>query len=102
MDSLEAAGLRLNTVNKSRRLATGLLLKHTYNLDKELFALVCDFFIDVYFLQGLSTDTLIDVRFIHFEYGALLAMVCFEFSAFLCLPITAFVFYKVFIFFVSY
>ena len=60
-----------------------------------LIALVGDFFIDVYFLQGLSTDTLIDVKYIHFEYGALLTMVCFEFSAFLCLPITAFVFYKV-------
>ena len=65
------------------------------SLKSSLIALVGDFFIDVYFLQGLSTDTLIDVKYIHFEYGALLTMVCFEFSAFLCLPITAFVFYKV-------
>jgi len=59
-----------------------------------LLALVGDFFIDVYFLHGLSTDTLIDVKNIHFEKGALIAMVFFEFTAFFCLPITAFVFYK--------
>ena len=43
-----------------------------------LIALVADFFIDVYFLHGLSTDTLIDVQYIHFESGALIAMVFFE------------------------
>ena len=45
-----------------------------------LLALVGDFFIDVYFLHGLSTDTLIDVKNIHFEKGALIAMVFFEFT----------------------
>ena len=59
-----------------------------------LIALVGDFFIDVYFLHGLSTDTLIDVKNIHFEKAALIAMVFFEFTAFFCLPITAYVFYK--------
>ena len=33
-------------------------------------ALVGDFFIDVYFLHGLSTDQLIDIKYIHFEYKA--------------------------------
>ena len=45
-----------------------------------LIALVGDFFIDVYFLHGLSTDTLIDVKNIHFEKAALIAMVFFEFT----------------------
>ena len=62
--------------------------------ESSLIALVLDFFIDVYFLHGLSTDTLIDVKYIHFEYAALIVMVIFEFTAFCCLPVTAFVFYK--------
>ena len=49
-------------------------------LKSSLLALVGDFFIDVYFLHGLSTDTLIDVKNIHFEKGALIAMVFFEFT----------------------
>ena len=43
-------------------------------MKSSLLALVGDFFIDVYFLHGLSTDTLIDVKNIHFEKSALLAM----------------------------
>lgn len=57
-------------------------------------ALVMDFFIDVYFLHGLSTDALIDVKYIHFDERALISMVFFEFTAFLCLPLTAIVFSK--------
>ena len=49
-------------------------------MKSSLLALVGDFFIDVYFLHGLSTDTLIDVKNIHFEKGALIAMVFFEFT----------------------
>ena len=49
-------------------------------MESSLLALVGDFFIDVYFLHGLSTDTLIDVKNIHFEKGALIAMVFFEFT----------------------
>ena len=49
-------------------------------MQSSLLALVGDFFIDVYFLHGLSTDTLIDVKNIHFEKGALIAMVFFEFT----------------------
>ena len=46
-------------------------------------------------MPTVPVDTrLIDVKYIHFETGALIGMVFFEFTAFLCLPITIFVFRK--------
>ena len=76
-------------VSPKQRIALSFMV-----LYMAFLALVFDFFMDVYFLHGLSTDALIDVKYIHFDERALLSMVFFEMTAFLCLPLTAYVFAK--------
>ena len=74
-------------VSPKQRIALSFMI-----LYMAFLALVFDFFVDVYFLHGLSTDALIDVKYIHFDERALFSMVLFEMTAFLCLPLTAYVF----------
>ena len=49
-------------------------------MNSSLVLLVVEFFSDVYFLHGLSTNALFDVQYIHFDDNALIAMVVFEFT----------------------
>jgi len=59
-----------------------------------LVALVLDFFIDVKFLNDLSSETLMDVQNIHFDDKVLMAMAFYEIPATLCVPLTAYIMYK--------
>lgn len=59
-----------------------------------ILGLLADFFIDIKFLQDLSTETLMDIKFIHINPGAVKAMALYEIPVMLATPLTAYVVYK--------